>query len=679
MKDTPVFHVKHFDFNIINKIPILQRKRGNPRIGDIFYYKDCVCAFDIETTRLPQTITGLEKPQSIMYVWQFQLGHLATIVGRTWEDFKYLITNITKRLSYDERLFILDHNLSYEFQFMAGIYKFQNHEVFAVKPRRVLHCSMVSNKINFYCSALHSNMSLSEYTNKMDVDHKKLVGELDYDKIRYPWTEITEDEWPYMINDVIGLVEAFEKEMEINGDDLYTTPLTSTGYVRRDIKHRMRSYNKQSILEMQPSIEVYKLLTEAFRGGNTHANRYFAKKKLINVHSYDRQSSYPDVICNREFPMSEFLLVEDIDIHKMKRLIKDRKKAALFRIKLENIELINKRYPCPYIPQHKCRDLVKPILDNGRVLSAKHLEMTVTDIDMNIILNQYKWDDIEISDFYVARYSMLPEPFRAGVIAAYVNKTELKGVPGQELYYNKEKNKVNGTYGMTAQKPVKQSIDFSYNTEHNGGFEERSDDESALLEEAVKKAFLNYAWGVWTTAWSRYELQCGIDMAGEYFVYTDTDSVKSLIELDMTSYNNKRISNSKKNGAYATDIHGKIQYMGIYEYEGCSEEFATLGSKKYVQTKNGKFSVTIAGVNKKKGAEELQRNGGIDRFISDEEFTFYEAGGLESIYNDKSLISTLEIDGHTLVITRNVVLQPSTYTLGITGDYERLIKGCQQS
>lgn len=43
------------------------------------YYMDIVCAFDIETTYIP------EIGQSVMYIWQFQLGEEITIIGRTWE------------------------------------------------------------------------------------------------------------------------------------------------------------------------------------------------------------------------------------------------------------------------------------------------------------------------------------------------------------------------------------------------------------------------------------------------------------------------------------------------------------------------------------------------------------------------------------------------------------------
>ena len=107
--------------------------------------------------------------------------------------------------------------------------------------------------------------------------------------------------------------------------------------------------------------------------------------------------------------------------------------------------------------------------------------------------------------------------------------------------------------------------------------------------------------------------------------------------------------------------------MGVYESEGMYEEFVTLGAKKYAYRQDGKLHITIAGVNKKIGANELQH---IDNFK--EGFTFTDAGGLQSVYNDDPDM-VLHLQGHDLQVTSNVALLPSSYTLGITGEYELLL------
>lgn len=647
----------------IANIQAQKRARGNPKTKTKTVYKDVLCAFDIETSRLP------DIEQAVMYVWMLHIHHHVTIVGRTWEQFHTLIQQINSEL-HDETLCIFVHNLSYEFQFLQAVYKFTNDEVFAVASRKVLKCTMYDRKIEFRCSYLHSNMSLDEYTKKMDVEHKKLSGEeFDYKEIRYPWTPLTEKQLQYCVHDVIGLCEAIEVEMKADGDNLYSFPLTSTGYVRRDAKRAMRQVNHNFVKNQLPNIEIYTLCREAFRGGDTHANRYYAGRILKDVKSADRSSSYPDVVCNCEFPVSEFFHAGLLEFDELMHLITVRKKAVIMRISLSNLRLIDELWGAPYLSRDKCRRIERGVYDNGRILSADYLETTITDVDLKIILDQYSFDDLCAFDVAYARYGRLPDALIRETIAYYKAKTELKNVPGQEIYYMKSKNKLNSIYGMMAQDPVKQDVLFD-NCEWNTGNKPIEE----LLIKNNSKAFLCYQWGVWVTAWARYRLQEGIKLAGDNFVYCDTDSVKYIGEIDWSAYNAERIKASKKSGAFATDPGGTIHYMGVYEDDGFYSEFKTLGAKKYAYTyePDGKTYVTIAGVTKRKGGVELDKYGGLKAFSPG--FIFTEAGGTESVYNDHPEIGVIERDGHKILITPNVVIKDSTYTLGITAEYESLLK-----
>lgn len=225
---------------------------------------------------------------------------------------------------------------------------------------------------------------------------------------------------------------------------------------------------------------------------------------------------------------------------------------------------------------------------------------------------------------------------------------------------------------MCAQDPVKDSIDFI-----NGEYIQRDEPLEMLLERSNKKAFLAYQWGVWTTAWARYMLHLAImetvkgnaDCDGHCFVYADTDSIKTIGRIDLTEYNRQRTAASLKSGAYATDPAGNVHYMGVFEDETPTayKAFATMGAKKYVYEDDRGLHITIAGVNKSKGAAEL---GKIENFK--EGFIFRKAGGTESVYND-NVYMEVEREGRKLVITDNVVIRNSTYTLGLSGDYERLL------
>lgn len=231
----------------------------------------------------------------------------------------------------------------------------------------------------------------------------------------------------------------------------------------------------------------------------------------------------------------------------------------------------------------------------------------------------------------------------------------------------KAKNKLNSIYGMSVQSPVKQTIDFD-----EGIFTERGEDETELLEKANRRAFLSYAWGCWTTCAARAELEKAIKLCGNGFLYADTDSVKYIGDVDFTALNDELMRRSKANGAMAVDPKGKAHYLGVWEFDGHYDRFSTLGAKKYVYEEDGKLHITIAGVNKTKGAQELAKRGGIKSFRPG--FVFHESAGIESSYNDDPEVKELIREGRSIPITSNVYMRDSEYTLGITGEYMRILE-----
>lgn len=653
-----------FDFGIIEKFPILSPGKGRrTKAKKGQKYIDCVCAFDIETSRLP------DIEQSIMYIWQFQIDELVTVIGRTWDEYREFIRGLSEHAQADIVVYI--HNASYEWQFLKTVFDFRPEDVFAMDTRKVLRFK--SGRIEYRCSYLQSNMSLAKFTETFNVKHKKLP-DYDYDDIRYPWSPLTEDELAYCVNDVRGLVEAIKEEMRRDGDNLYTIPLTSTGYVRRDVKQSVKERMPHNWLQpILPDLHLYDMLLEAFRGGNTHANRYYTNEILHNVKSRDRSSSYPDVQVNCRFPISRFAWVGVHDLREpyLRDLMENRKRAVLIRCAFKGLTLKDRFYGCPYFSISKIRNASGVAGDNGRVLSADYLETTLTDIDFRIAEDVYKWDDFIILEMCHSRYGKLPVAITEPTKEYYRLKTSLKGSGTDEYLYMKSKNKLNSVYGMSAQRPVRFPIIYKDHVL----YEDRQADRMALLEKSNRYAFQSYAWGVWVTAWARYRLHEGIQLVGDRFVYCDTDSVKYLdigSPPDWESYNRIRQKDSQHSGAWAIDKDGKKHFMGVYEFDGEYEEFKTMGAKKYCYTDKSGLHLTLAGVAKKKGAEELQKHGGISAF--QEGMIFREAGGTESVYNDLPEPMTIYREGRPIELTSNIVIRPSTYTLSLTTEYLEILK-----
>lgn len=720
MRDCPRITVDQFDWNWFDSIPLEKNKRrGNPGSMKMRQrqFIDCVTAFDIETTKVHfkknkhtrdsyinsiiynklivkrnSLKTQKEKDafdekyglniHSFMYVWQWQFDDHCTVVGRQWSEFINFVKELYKHLGYNKKLAIYVHNLSFEFQFLKGIYQFKSDEIFAINKRKILKCFMCDGALEYRCSYLHSNMSLKVFAEKMECDHQKMIGDLDYDVERFPWTSLTEKEWGYCVNDVICLVEAIKKELEVDGDTLSTIPATSTGYVRRDMKKAMKAY-RNVIQDIYPDDIVYEMLREEFGGGDTHASRFYANVELDHVYSHDRCSSYPDVQMNCEFPMGKWFIVkkDKITVDDIVDLVQRRHKACIFRVAMSNVRLKDDLFACPYLSISKCRkyDKKKTLLDNGRVLKSDYLEVTFNDVDFDIFINEYDFDDIYILNLAHSTYGKLPSAFRAVVQKYFELKTSLKDVPGQEIYYIKNKNKLNACFGMTAEKPVRDEMTWDglkFDIHNTKSVHEK-------LEESKKDAFIVYQWGCWTTAWARYRLHEMIWAVGYDYVYDDTDSVKHLnphTEI-IDEYNQLRIADSKKNGAYAQNKNGDTFYMGVYELDGVYKKFKTLGAKKYAYIKDGinkktgkpyELEITISGVVKDAGAKELAEAGGISKLKAG--FKFVKGGGTCIYYNDIAEPFTVKVPDGNVTIVSNAVVENDTYTVSLDKDYSKLIE-----
>lgn len=657
---------KEYLSSIIRDIPIARNYNRRKKV-DKTLFRNCMCAFDIETTYLD------EIEQSIMYIWQFAVMDLRTdniwyCFGRTWDEFIELLNSF-----YHDGITIMIwvHNLSYEFQFLRHWLPFVKDKVFSLKSRKVVRADI--DGIQFRCSYIQTNKSLDAFTKDMGVVHQKLSGVIfDYSKKRFPWTEMTQEELQYCCNDVVGLLEAMRVRMKMENDTLYSLPLTSTGYVRRLAKNAMKSYNYNQLHAMMCNEDVYRLLRLEFRGGDTHANRYHVNQILENVASFDRASSYPDVMLNYRFPMSAFTPRMITDIEELERKCKVRDCCFIAVFTITHLQQRDIYYGAPYLSLDKAVEISGQVVDNGRVLSADKAVYVFNDIDWKIVKSEYV-GEVEISQVYIAKYGYLPRAFRDLVIDLFHKKTSLKNVEGQELNYMRSKELINSLYGMCAQNPVKPDVIYMDEPEQAFKLEEIVDI-GEKLEKYNKKAFLLYAWGCWVTAWARLKLKEMINIVGDNFVYCDTDSVKFLVRDDykriirkIEEYNKGLKELSISNNGYATDKKGIVHYLGVYEYEETYKKFKTLGAKKYAYVhEDGTFGITIAGVPKKAGAREMEK---IENFNVG--FIFRDTGKLESVYNDCDYGTYYPDDSpeHRIEIRSNIVLRESTYEIGLSAEY----------
>lgn len=579
------------------------------------HYINVSCAFDIETS----SFYVADEKRACMYVWMLGLNGYC-VIGRTWTEFVETIEYIVKTLglSKDVILPVYVHNLAYEFQFIKD--RFEWDSVFCLDMRKPNYARTTSG-IEFRCSYQLSGYSLAKLPDELtNHDIRKLVGNLDYEKIRHSGTPLSDKELAYCVNDVLVVMAYISECMDTEGD-ITKIPNTKTGYVRREVKkaclgtgnrrNRNRLYRDMIRgLELLP--EEYLQLMRAFQGGFTHAGCYYSGKTLYDVVSYDETSAYPTVILCEQFPMSTSKMAVIEDRETLEYYLN--KYCCLFDITF--YDLVPSQMYEDYISISRCWHIKGQTVNNGRVVSAYELGTTITEIDFRIIERLYDWSKIRIDNFRYYRKQYLPTPLIKSVLDFYEKKTTLKGVDGKEVEYMHAKANLNSVYGMMVTNIVRDSITYD-----NGWISTVPELDKAIRSyNTAQSRFLFYPWGVWVTAYARRNLFSGIISCGDDYVYADTDSLKILNGEKHRDYIESYNRDITEKLRVAMDYHhinfertrpktiyGEPKPIGIWEYEGHYRRFKTLGAKRYlVEHDNGKHVLTVAGLNKSNAISYLE-------------------------------------------------------------------------
>lgn len=617
-------------------------------------------------------------PCACMYIWQFSINE-TVYYGRTWEEFKSFLDRIESNCDLKKYIFV--HNLSFEFQFFASQFKIKS--VMSRKSRKVMSAKLLDYNIEFRCTYYMSNVSLAYLPKLFNLNVQKMVGDLDYTKLRTPATKMTKTELGYCEHDCLVVYEYIKMEL-VKYKSVNRIPMTSTGKVRKELQSLvMKDYEYRRItrgsINIKPS--VYNMLVDAFAGGYTHANYMYTDEVIPNVDSYDETSAYPYVMVTSKFPMSEF---KECHIKTVDDMLTNY--AYLLKVTFHNLKC---KYYNNFISASKCNNIVGAMFDNGRIVSAKEVTITITDIDFRFFLDVYDIESYEINESYYAIYKYLPKKFINFILEKYVNKTKFKNVKGKELDYVKEKNKFNSLYGMTVTNMIRDEVNFDNIT----GWSESELTDSLIFDkllEEKEKAFLSFSWGVWVTAYARDNLLRRMILLDPYVVYSDTDSLKCAQGYDakvFDEYNQSVVKKIQKVSStlnipfenYAPeDSKGVKHLLGIFECETGAgrlytyDRFITQGAKKYCVEIDGQIEITVSGV-PKSGNKCLKR---IEDFRDDLVFDYKYTNKQTIMYNDnQSPVDIVDYLGVKYKVDdkSGCCLLPTTYKLGKSLDYANLL------
>lgn len=687
------------------------------------------CSFDIETTSFYRDENKrafsyeqykkmndgrkdkikLEKC-AIMYVWQFGINGFV-VLGRTWDEFLNMCDIISDvlKLSAKCKLIVYVHNLSYEFQYIRTLFDWD--KVFSIDLRKPIYARTKSG-LEFRCSYLLSGYSLAKLGEQINTYKvAKMVGDLDYQLLRHSQTPLTKKEIGYCVNDVFVVMAYIQERIE-EYKGITRLPITKTGFVRKYCrKHCLRKTDENGktvanweyvnmIQDLTISgLREFDMLQRAFMGGFTHANAVYTDEVLPDVDSYDFTSSYPTVMIAEKFPMSKGV---EIDVKSTKQFeFLTSKYCCVFDIEFNDIYAkVTQDNP---ISASKCFIKEHVAENNGRIVCAKRLVMTITDVDYNIIKNFYSWGKMRVGKMVCYRRGYLPTEFVKAILHLYEKKTKLKGVKGKEVEYLNSKEMLNSCYGMSVTNPLRD--EFTY----NGVWDVKdltTPEKIELLEKynTSKNRFLFYPWGVFVTAYARRNLFSGIYAVGDDYVYSDTDSIK-LMHGDkykdyFKMYNEHIMYKLRCACKYhgisfemcePETIKGITKPLGVWDYEGRYKHFKTLGAKRYMVeetdalTVGGKsydYSLTVSGVNKKNAIpfllDKYGKNGIFAAFTNYLNIPETATGKNIHTYIDYEISG--EITDYTGTVAHydektGVHLEPTGYSLSLSVMYLNYLRG----
>ena len=664
----------------------LKKKRKGRKKKTVKYCTD-ILTFDIEVTsawmdgdELIPYRPGLDADYwndkdkyALPYIWQFSFND-QVYYGRNLYEFKRVLRDLKENVLY----IIWVHNLAYEFVFLLNLFTVE--KTFARSPHEPMYVIFKEfPNIRFQCSYVLTNLSLASWGDQLGIP--KLVGDLDYLKMRTPLTELTEKEMEYCERDCQVVFAGISDHLKMY-EDVFDIPMTSTGKVRRPVKEivtKDREYMRDMHKMVPASVHEYELFQTVSAGGYTHGNRKYLGKTIrepVMGHS-DISSSYP------------FQMMLKVPYNKWCYYGKDLPDPETFEYRAYIIKLHMKGVQVKtwntYISRSKC--IGSGLLeDNGRILKADELYITCTEKDYLTIIETYDYKEIESLGTYVCYKRYLPTILVDFILDLYEKKTSLKNVPEREEEYAISKQYVNAIFGMMLTNPAMADVILTEDNEWKVQDLTYDKIEYILNKKRRwfdKSYFVNYATGAWITAGARRSLWTAIlhgDMDNR-LLYTDTDSLFYIGEEDFTYYNDHVDALLREACEYhgfdfertrPKDIKGIPHPLGHMEIEHPDEKleaFKTLGAKKYIEQRDGRLYLTVSGVNK--SAVSCLKS--IDDFDSGFEF---DKDAKDMKKNQHTYLDNMQTviypDGFVSDLKYGINMRPTGYRLSVPKVYDVL-------
>lgn len=486
-----------------------------------------------------------------------------------------------------------------------------------------------------------------------------------------------------------------------------------------------------------------------YRGGYTKSNARYTSTDTVrtegveNVHGFDYTSSYPFVQTICTYPMSAFRTWSgDPDSLHLEYGTDDFEKwRYIFIIRFKDIRSIND-FALESLSKASVQGV--KIIDNGRIRGADYMTVCLTDCDYALYKMYYTWTDKEVLSAWRAQAAPLPKYLLYTLWDNGLKKQTLKGIEDMQVEYMLAKGKFNSAYGLCCKQPVYTEYKLGneltatgYNTTERVNYkyfgrsdilghslstmgEAYSEDTDmcniSQFEEATQSSILSPFWGIWVSAFARYNLlSCVKRISDNCPLIDDKRHINDVIYMDTDSL---YMLNGAKHmyiindwNTFAADRVKKVlppQYAPLYKlghfdnialddshgYSDSFQRFKTLGAKRYVKqytsTRKGKHiksiytkqAVTVAGL--PKGVLQRYCNKHhlniFDEFKNDLDFAIEgepELVKLARTYHDE--LVKINVKGEIMTEFSSCTLYPNTFKVKMKDIYYALLNDVLES
>lgn len=411
---------------------------------------------------------------------------------------------------------------------------------------------------------------------------RKEEFKIDYQAIRnYESKEDIEPvELDYLFYDIYAVGRSLVDFFSIRGEFGYT----ASGVAFKSMRESIKDVDKKfPIIEY----DLYKRLKRWYNGGYVYVNPKYQDKVIKNVYSYDINSSYPAQMKLKPMPYGLPLEWDNADDDTLEEFQEKHKdwNLYLYKIRVKNFAIKGNHIPFVSFERTMTRfkgNTGKTYLSHYSEeeeeiqLEAKFLYLTSPEYELFCKYYTGVWEIVECLAFRskVGMYDKFIDKH-------YENKTRGK-LEGNKALEKNSKLLLNGCYGKEAMNPV-----------HDDSEVVLEDDKIKINivplpeEEQAKDSDKYMPASIFITSYGRIQLHEFIQPNCETFVYSDTDSVKTVGE-------------PNTEGIYMHDTA-----IGGWGFEYVTDDFKVLCPKRYAFWIGDKFKVKCAGFSRK---DDLVKN-----------------------------------------------------------------------